>query len=286
MDKVTPANLLLSAAQTMKAADEIKKLPPPSAPKQLSRFSRATEDEAAIALESALENPRTLNQVRASQLPLEKRYVFLSPMYLAAQLDAIPQLTRSRCILVFPCARESIFPPKHDKARRKAAATYMSPQFRKWVQQKEETGLVFFFKPDMSWVALSDFIEKLSDPLTGQQYNELLLDAAWWRTKFMRSCARYQPRASAVVDLFTSDSYSWNVPAIQELIYQSNPGMEPVAVALRTADRLADQGAEIRCPEEGDELQGLCVNGARPARAICFRDTGAESARGGADAPR
>jgi hypothetical protein len=223
--QVAPATLILSAAQTMRA-NEGSKPQPSTSPKQLSRFR--TEDDAAIALEAALENPRTLNQVRASQLPLEKRYVFLSPMYLAAQLDAIPQLTRSRCILVFPCARESLFPPKHDKARRKAAATYMSPQFRKWVQQKEEMGLVFFFKPDRNWVALSDFFEKLTDPMTGQPYTELLLDAAWWRTKFLRTCARYQPQASAIAELFTSSASSWDVPSIQELIYQSNPGMEPV----------------------------------------------------------
>merc|ERR1711896_82776 len=40
--------------------------------------------------------------------------------------------------------------------------------------------------------------------------------------------ARYQPRASSVVELFTSADFSWNVASIQELIYQSNPGMEPV----------------------------------------------------------
>ena len=70
--QVAPATLILSAAQTMRA-NEGSKPQPSTSPKQLSRFR--TEDDAAIALEAALENPRTLNQVRASQLPLEKRYV-------------------------------------------------------------------------------------------------------------------------------------------------------------------------------------------------------------------
>ena len=33
-------------------------------------------------------------------------------MYVAAQLESIPETVRQRCLLVFPCTRDSLVPPK------------------------------------------------------------------------------------------------------------------------------------------------------------------------------
>merc|ERR1719272_2751722 len=103
-------------------------------------------------------SPRTLLQLKAAQFDSTKRYVFMSPTDLSAQIEHIPQSVRQKCILIFPCARETLFPSRGDKLRRNAARMIVRANFRRWLLQKEQDGMVFYFKPERSFELLSDFL--------------------------------------------------------------------------------------------------------------------------------
>merc|ERR1719198_2803250 len=109
-------------------------------------------------------------KLKASQYDLTKRYVFMSPTELSMQLEVIPNGVKQKCILVFPCARETLFPSRGDQLRRKAARSIMRAPFRRWLLQKEQDGMVFYLKPERSFELLSDFLERISDPVTGRKY--------------------------------------------------------------------------------------------------------------------
>lgn len=128
----------------------------------------------------------------------------------------------------------------------------LSRDFVTWVIHKEREGAVFWFKPDRDLSRLSEFFEQHMDPVTGAPYQPLLLDPSWWRVKFMRTCAKYVHNPAKIVACIQQlmeeeerrlenerlkkdppPSYKGlgdlDVPALQELLYQSNPTLEPIA---------------------------------------------------------
>jgi hypothetical protein len=112
----------------------------------------------------------------------------------------------------------------------------LSRDFVSWVIHKERDGAVFWFKPERDLRRLSEFFEQHMDPVTGAPYQPLLLDPSWWRVKFMRTCAKYVHNPSKVVACIqhlmeeSSDKLGdLDIPALQELLYQSNPTLEPIA---------------------------------------------------------
>lgn len=262
---VSTSSTLLAAAQTM------------TGPKAGRKDSKNRQSVGQMVNFDEGNPPRTLQQLKAAQFDAAKRYVFLSPADLSSQIDHIPQLVRQKCIVVFPCSRETLFPSRGDKMRRSAARMIVRPNFRRWLLQKEQDGMVFYFKPDRSYELLSDFLERIADPVTGRKYSELLLDSHWWRTKFNPAFSRFNSNPVAMVSLFqrevdeiaqpvfTSESESkgtgsallqklpantrtnterrsasqgcrtyyhrggeWDITAVQELLYQSNPTLEPI----------------------------------------------------------
>mmetsp|Transcript_50528 Transcript_50528/g.145666 ORF Transcript_50528/g.145666 Transcript_50528/m.145666 type:complete len:352 (+) Transcript_50528:53-1108(+) len=112
-------------------------------------------------------------------------------------------------------------------------------EFLKWVHTKEKEGCVFWLRPDCDLPKLSRFFEEKIDPVSERPYKPLLLDPQWWRVKFQRASARYVGKPSAVIAAITprdpetgnltSRSQDIDLPAMQELIYQSNPSLEPIA---------------------------------------------------------
>merc|ERR1711879_76662 len=61
-----------------------------------------------------------------------------------------------------------------------------------------------------------------------------LLDPQWWRTRFRPAGAKFIMNPSTVIACITgkiqgSHEKPMELPALQELIYQSNPSMEPTA---------------------------------------------------------
>lgn len=72
------------------------------------------------------------------------------------------------------------------------------------------------------------------DPMTEEKYRPLLLDPYWWRVAFQRKNARFCNNPSVVSGNISDrsnagiDRRDVALHVLQELIYQSNPTLEPV----------------------------------------------------------
>eukprot|EP00929_Paragymnodinium_shiwhaense_P081769 TRINITY_DN4287_c0_g2_i1.p1 TRINITY_DN4287_c0_g2~~TRINITY_DN4287_c0_g2_i1.p1 ORF type:complete len:357 (+),score=63.18 TRINITY_DN4287_c0_g2_i1:124-1194(+) len=114
-----------------------------------------------------------------------------------------------------------------------------SKEFLHWVLTKEKEGCVFWFKPERDLKKLSDFFQEKIDPVNEQPYKPLLLDPTWWRTRFSRTTAKHLLNPNPVIVSIADNSLVNNdekrdrrdidIPVLQELIYQSNPTLEPIA---------------------------------------------------------
>lgn len=178
------------------------------------------------------EEPRTLSQIKRSQIDLDRRYVFLCPTSLSKDFDAIPQQAKESCLLIFKCNRDWLFSERADLRRRfassrldtgtarqrkhRGARRVLSPNarsairavslshefskdFLEWVKEKEKQGDVFWYKPARDLKLLSRFLEDKVDPFTSQSYKKLKLDIMWWRTRFSAGRSRYVGSAALVI---------------------------------------------------------------------------------------
>jgi len=214
------------------------------------------------ALETS-EDPRTITQIKRSRIDLERRYVFLCPTSLSKHFEVLPGLAKDSALLVFKCSREWLFRDPVDirraratsridcgvprNARKKSAVapkgalsaaachSEFSRDFMQWIVTKENEGCVFWFKPEKDLTKLSKFFEEKIDPVSEQPYRPLLLDPQWWRVRFARTSARYIANPSVVIANISEksnaglDKRDVDMPALQELIYQSNPTLEPIS---------------------------------------------------------
>eukprot|EP00927_Polykrikos_kofoidii_P048310 TRINITY_DN42541_c0_g1_i1.p1 TRINITY_DN42541_c0_g1~~TRINITY_DN42541_c0_g1_i1.p1 ORF type:complete len:338 (-),score=29.39 TRINITY_DN42541_c0_g1_i1:24-1037(-) len=215
--------------------------------------------------QGSLQNPRTAAEMRRSRIDLDRRYVFLCPSTLNKHFDALPSQAKDSALLVFRCSRNFVFTDTlterasrckakidsglHGKLakrlakRRPPAAddkatpfkSELSAEFVQWVLTKEKEGCVHWFKPERDLHKLSTFFEEKIDPVNEQPYRPLLLDTQWWRVFFMPSTAKYIINPAVVTACISSQSFTgpesrdMPIPALQELIYQSNPTLEPIA---------------------------------------------------------
>lgn len=125
--------------------------------------------------------------------------------------------------------------------RSNIAAVYRSEftkEFLQWVLQREKDNCVFWFKPERDLRRLSEFFVDKMDPFTEQQYKPLILDPIWWRTRFSQRIAKHVPNAAPIIagisehkKLPASAEIKKDIDIIvlQELIFQSNPTLEPIA---------------------------------------------------------
>ncbi|CAE7666809.1 unnamed protein product [Symbiodinium pilosum] len=246
---------------------------------------------------SLFEDARTLSQMKRSRIDLTRRYVFLCPTALSKHFEALPLAAKESSLLVFRCARSFVFkdPPSVRRSRLRArvecgshakpssapksglAALYrseFSDEFLQWVLTKEKEGCVFWYKPDQDLEKMSSFFEGKVDPLDEQPYRPLLLDAMWWRVRFDRGSARYvgNPRgilaAIAAFHHGMGQERDLDLPSLQELIFQSNPTLEPVvkwphAPSMRFLPAKVEETPEYKGYIEGNPrrpgLQGEAV---------------------------
>jgi hypothetical protein len=218
----------------------------------------SNDQRRAKNLISTSEDPRTISQIRRSRIDLDKRYVFLCPTSLSKHFAVLPHQAKDSALLVFRCSRSWVFkdpaiklaertksridcglagkkkvnrgrtasPPKN-----MGAALYQSEfsrEFLHWVLTKEKEGCVYWYKPDRDLKRLSAFFEEKIDPMNEHPYRPLLLDPHWWRVRFMPSTAKHTMNPSMVIAAITQ-GHDIDIPALQELIYQSNPTVEPIA---------------------------------------------------------
>lgn len=212
---------------------------------------------------------RTLSQIKKNRVDLGRRYVFLCPTALSKHFDVLPELVKSSALLVFKCSRDWLLQepadvrrlkskrdrckpledkeeevlawheqneglPKVAAASAKACRSDFTSDFIRWVLAKEQDGCVFWFKPEKDLHKLSRFFESKIDPLSGKPYRPLKLDTQWWRVHFARATTRYATPAAVIANISERsnagvDKWDLEVPALQELISQSNPTLEPIS---------------------------------------------------------
>merc|ERR1712080_399685 len=100
-----------------------------------------------------------------------------------------------------------------------------SREFVQWVRQKDSEGLVCWFR-DRDYVKLSAWIENIFDPISKGNYDPLILDPAWWRVQFIRSCSRYIFNPRQITASLQND-IPMDPASFQEFLWRSNPTMEP-----------------------------------------------------------
>lgn len=153
-----------------------------------------------------------------------------------------------------------------------------SREFLSWVVTKEKEDCVFWHKPERDLLKLSRFFEEKINPATEQPYRPLLLDPQWWRVRFLRNNARYVANAGPVIAAISEASRlgpgdspgasEMDVPALQELIYQSNPTLEPVtrwpcspSVRYLPHSGGPRQDEDLSSPRRSDKPAGIILKG-------------------------
>lgn len=218
------------------------------------------KEQRVLSFFASAEDPKTLSQIKRSRIDLSRRYVFLCPMSLSKHFDSLPHQAKDCALLVFRCSRTCLF---QDMGSRRShveskldtgrSSTFgggggsglpsalcrneYSKEFLNWLLIKEKEGCVFWYKPERDMQKLSRFFEEKIDPVNEQPYRPLLLDPQWWRVRFQRTSARFIGNPSLVVAAISERSggsqssrrQDIDIPALQELIYQSNPTLEPIS---------------------------------------------------------
>jgi len=211
------------------------------------------------------DDPRTISEIKRSRIDLDRRYVFLCPTSLSKHFDVLPQQAKDSALLVFKCSREWLVrdpkdgrrnrvqsrtecgQPKNAKNKRPGASgssagvlsasarqSEFTKGFMQWVTTKEKEGCIFWWKPEKDFQKLSKFLEEKTDPVSEQPYRPLLLDPHWWRVHFSRTTARFCNNPAHVVANISErsnagvDKRDVALHVLQELIFQSNPTLEPI----------------------------------------------------------
>jgi hypothetical protein len=211
---------------------------------------------------SLSDDPRTISEIKRSRIDLDRRYVFLCPTSLSKQFDVLPQQAKDSALLVFKCSRDWLVRDPNDKSKKKsqskvecgapknfknkraapkaalssaACHSEFPKEFMQFVNTKEKEGCIFWWKPEKDLQKLSKFLEEKIDPVSEHPYQPLLLDPHWWRVSFQRTTARYCNNPSIICSCISErsnagvDKRDVAIHVLQELIYQSNPTLEPIA---------------------------------------------------------
>eukprot|EP01084_Bolivina_argentea_P242210 406398_1 len=88
---------------------------------------------------------------------------------------------------------------------------------------ESETSLIQPF-----WRHLSDTLGTLYDTVTGLKYNALRLDDHWWETHF--STQKHRTKYGTTTPQILNELYflTMNYKSMQEIIFQSNPSLNPI----------------------------------------------------------
>jgi len=159
-----------------------------------------------------------------------------------------------------------------------------SNEFLEWLRTKEKEDCVFWYRPSRDLEGLSKFFESKTDPVRELPYRPLLLDPTWWRVRFDRSRARYVSNPTAIAEQISTrhrapsdaDLRSMELTelVLKELLFQSNPTLEPVAewpaacsgngsrqVAWTEPEASYSSRGYITCPHTDLVAADQCVRG-------------------------
>jgi len=158
-----------------------------------------------------------------------RRTVFVSASFLSKQYKNIPAYVLEPAIFLFGGNRSWLFPTSREEMleARSQPTKYLEfdEDFKSLILKKEEEGLVHWFKPENSYRKASDFLEGVQDPVSQENYLPLVLDEDWWKKDFNTAEGKYTSNVDQIVQNFKSGDFDYD--AVMELIYQSNPTLQP-----------------------------------------------------------
>jgi len=158
-----------------------------------------------------------------------RRVVFVSASFLSKQYKTIPTYVMEPAIFLFGGKRSWLFPTNREEMleARNQQTKYLEfdEDFKSLILKKEDESLCFWFRPENSYKKASEFLENIQDPVSSENYLPLVLDEDWWRTDFDSTQGKYTTNVDQVVQNFKSSDFDYD--AVMELIYQSNPTLQP-----------------------------------------------------------
>eukprot|EP01084_Bolivina_argentea_P164109 285353_1 len=227
---------------------------------------------------------------------VEKRVVFISliGLYRSWKFKNIPPLTMNDCLLLVPMKQIWIYQPsKYENELRTSfmsqitmfSDTAETEEFFEMIKWKDQQGLVCWIKdyftsdefpmysskkdcyPNHSdinplissfWYFLSTKLTTLHDPCTGNKYKPLILDSKWYKNKY-RFQSKYDVKSPAILTelYFLTMKYK----TTQEIIYQSNPNLNPVISYGNNTKNIMKQTTNIGIVDLFEDNQIDIVNG-------------------------
>ncbi|KAG3107805.1 hypothetical protein PI125_g12402 [Phytophthora idaei] len=173
--------------------------------------------------------------------PCANRTVFLSIAELERTYQLVPRDVLQPALFIFDTERKWVFDKHNILQKQHFDYRYMcfEQDFLEMLTLKEETGMVFWFRPQKSYDKLSAFLTSIDDPVAeGKHYQPLiLLESRWltlcgtngWEGKVRRDgrkrdterVPKFTKSAARVLSNLQSGSFDY--VAVKELLYQSNP---------------------------------------------------------------
>ena len=202
---------------------------------QLARLKEACQMGSYGAPEENIHKVRDeqfekVNQfVRASYK--NARACFINLVGFEKTWKSVPKVVLDNALIVVNSKREWVFfrKEKTNKEHRKQKRYEgFDDEFRECLRTKEEQRQLYWFKDKPKFSSLSKFLTQHTHTQTGKRYSPLHLKDFWWAQSWGGSVnpPRFTKSKEKVISNYKSGSFDEN--SISELLYQSNPNIEPI----------------------------------------------------------
>eukprot|EP01084_Bolivina_argentea_P204330 348937_1 len=210
-----------------------------------------------------------------------KRVVFISLIGFYRSWQQVPSEIMNHCLLLLPLKQIWIYQPTKYMNEIRSSLIYQfsmffpdpteTQKFIEMVKWKDSQGLVCWmldyidrdeypiyhadeekYPSDSSvvnpliaafWYHLSMKLTTLNDICTGYKYKPLILDVNWYRNK-----SEFIPKYGVTLPEILSELYFFKMKyrTIQELLYQSNPNLEPVIMYGQNSKNIMRQTTAVQ----------------------------------------
>ena len=131
----------------------------------------------------------------------KKRFVFISLSMFKHKWKKFSKEILDSCLFFFGSKRFWIWPENEEqkKESQNQPTDYLGldPNLKELILEKEKLGQVYFLKPNElgipddeivgDYKKVSEWLERINDPVTGEKYKPLKLDENWWKNEYKKS---------------------------------------------------------------------------------------------------
>jgi hypothetical protein len=202
---------------------------------QMARLKEACQMGSFGAPEENIHKVRDEQFEKINQFVRQKyensRACFISLVGFERTWKNVPKVVLDNCLVIVNAKREWVFFKKETsnrEYRKQKRYEGFEEEFRECLRTKEEQRKLYWFKDKPKFTALSNFLTRQTNTKTGERYKALHLKEFWWAQSWGGSSnpARFTKSKEKVVSNYKSGSFDEN--SVAELLYQSNPNIEPI----------------------------------------------------------